>query len=255
MSSLASPTRSLLLDPERHPLRPPDFARSLGSAVVVAPHPDDESLGCGGMLALLAETARPPSVLVMTDGSRSHPSSPSYPPTRLAELRQKETMAALAALRVPAERAHFLGYPDCRLPAKGTAAFDGATKQLRSVLVRLAPETIFVPWRRDPHGDHVATWRLMRAAVTGLPVPPRWLEYPVWAWTKAGNSAAPGAAEMKAWRIDISSVLTRKQDAIAQHRSQLGRLIDDDPAGFVLEPEMLAHFAHPWELFLEPAHG
>ncbi len=255
MPALDSRSSSLLLEPERHPLRPAEFARTLGSAVVFAPHPDDESLSCGGVVALLAATGCSPHVVMMTDGSFSHPNSPSYPAPRLAALREEETLAAVAALGLPPEKVHFLRYPDCGLPREGMAAFSEATERIRSLLVRLAPETIFVPWRRDPHCDHVSTWQLLRAAVTALPVPPRWLEYPVWAWTQAGSVVAPQPEEATAWRIDISTVLARKQEAIAQHRSQLGGVIEDDPSGFVLEPQMLAHFAKPWELFLEPTHG
>jgi hypothetical protein len=42
-----------------------------------------------------------------------------------------------------------------------------------------------------------------------------------------------------------------KQQAIAAYRSQTTNLIDDDPEGFRLTPEMLANFAHPWEVYLE----
>ena len=255
MAVLSTRPNSLLLEPERHPLRAAEFARSLGSVVVVAPHPDDESLGCGGILALLAETGRGPHIITMTDGSRSHPGSTAYPATRLAALREGETLAALAALGLPPENASFLRYPDCGLPDEKTTAFQIAIERLHSLLIRLAPETIFVPWRRDPHCDHVATWQLLRAAVHTLPAPPRWLEYPVWAWTKTASAVAPQAHEAKAWRIDISSVLVRKGKAVAQHRSQLGAVITDDPGGFVLSAEMLACFARPWELFLEPTHG
>ncbi len=84
---------------------------------------------------------------------------------------------------------------------------------------------------------------------------PRWLEYLVWSWTKPQSGIAPQASEgLAAWRLDISPVLDLKKEAIAQHRSQLGAVIQDDPTGFHLEREMLAHFERPWELYLEPEH-
>ena len=109
-----------------------------------------------------------------------------------------------------------------------------------------------MPWRRDPHCDHEGTWHLLRATFAGLAERPRWLEYPVRAWPQADINLAPRDDEASAWRLDISSVLARKQKAIAQHRSQMGALIHDDPEGFVLKPEMLTYFAQPWELFIEP---
>lgn len=244
---------SLLLEPELHQLLPPETVAQCGCTVVVAPHPDDESLGCGGLLALLADRGNDVHVVVMTDGSRSHPNSAAYPAARLAPLRERETLDALAALGVLASAACFLRYPDCGLPVADTPAFDQAVAQIRQMLARLAPATLVLPWRRDPHCDHEATWSLWKAAVAGMPRPPRWLEYPIWAWTQAKSEVAPRASEGRAWRIDISSVLARKARAIAQHRSQTSALIHDDPGGFRLQPEMLAHFAQPWELFIEPA--
>lgn len=243
---------SLLAEPERHSLRPPESVSSLGRVVVAAPHPDDESLGCGGLLALLAEAGQVADVIVLTDGTRSHPKSRSHPRERLAALREEETIAALAALGCPASAAHFLRFGDCTLPTGGTPAFAEAAVRLREVLNSLAPDTMFAPWRRDPHCDHEATWHLLRAAILEMASPPRWLEYPVWAWTQPEGEVAPRAEEAAAWRLDISPVTARKQQAIAQHRSQLGAIIHDDPDGFTLKPEMLRHFAHPWELFLEP---
>ena len=243
---------SLLEDPERHEVRPPEWAASLGRTLVAAPHPDDESLGCGGLLSLLADAGQHPHVLVLTDGSRSHTQSPSYPAARLAALREGETLRALTELGLPACAAQFLRFGDCALPAEHTAAFADAVSLLRDRLTAIRPDTLLVPWRRDPHCDHQATWRLMRTAWRDAAPFSRWLEYPVWAWTQASGDAAPRADEASAWRLDISPVLARKARAIAQHRSQLGEIIDDDPTGFALQHEVLTYFLQPWELYLEP---
>lgn len=242
----------LLIDPVRHPLRASVFASKLGRVAVAAPHPDDESLGCGGLLALLATAGQAADVLILTDGSRSHPDSRSYPAAQLAALREQETLSALAALGLPSGAAHFLRFGDCALPKEGTSEFTGACRRLHKILEDIAPDTLLVPWRRDPHCDHEATWRLLRGAAAQLASAPHWLEYPIWAWEHAAEDAAPRAGEAVAWRLDISPVLARKQQAIAQHRSQMGAIIRDDPTGFVLQPEMLRHFAHSWELYLEP---
>ncbi len=255
MFSLQQSQTSLLSEPEAHPLLPPETAASLGSVLVVAPHPDDESLGCGGLLALLSHSGNGVHVLVMTDGSRSHPNSISHPAARLAALREKETLDALAALGLPANCVRFLRHPDCGLPLAGTVPFERAVLDLREAFQALAPEMILLPWRRDPHCDHEGTWALAHEAVTKLSKQPRWLEYPVWSWTKPQSEVAPEAREgLTAWRLDISQVLDRKKLAIAQHRSQLGAVIQDDPTGFHLKREMLAHFERPWELYLEPDH-
>jgi len=245
-------SRSLLVEPERHPLRPAEAAAALGSTIVFSPHPDDESLGCGGLIALLADAAVPVQVVMMTDGSRSHPNSRTHPSARLAAVREEETRDALTALGLGPQAVHFLRYRDCGLPTPGTPTFAEAAAQLGELIETLKPDTVLVPWRRDPHCDHEGTWHLLRATFAVLEDHPRWLEYPVWAWPRAETSLAPRDDEASAWRLDISSVLSRKQQAIAQHRSQMGALIRDDPEGFVLKPEMLTYFAQPWELFIEP---
>ena len=239
---------TLLERPERHPLLTADAVRPLGRIVVVAPHPDDESLGCGGLLALAADAGLSPRVVVVTDGSRSHCSA-EYPPDRLAALRQSEARAAVAALGLGPDAVTFLGHPDCGLPAPGSDAFDAAADALAEVLG--GADTVVVPWRRDPHCDHEATWALATEAVERLDDAPRVVEYAVWAWEHAATDRAPQEGVGRPWRLDVSAVLARKRRAVAAHVSQTTRLISDDPDGFVLAPDVLAHFDRPWELYLD----
>ncbi len=237
---------SLLDDPERHELRPSDAVRDLGRVVVLAPHPDDESLGCGGLLALLAEAHAPAHVIVVTDGCRSHPRSSAYPAPRLRTLREQESREAVARLGL-GSCVEFLRFPDCGLPGDGDPEFEHAADRLAAIVDDLRPDTLLVPWRRDPHCDHEATWALARARRRpGV----RWLEYPVWAWT--ARHAAPSEDEAAAWRLDVTPVLDRKVRAVAAHRSQTTDLIADDPGGFRLRPDVLSHFRRSWELYLVP---
>lgn len=246
MPEPTAPRRTLLDAPERHPLLPDGAVCDLGRVVILAPHADDESLGCGGLLALLADAGCPAHVVVVTDGTRSHDSE-TWPPEKLRALREAEAQRAVRHLGHD-RRVEFLRHTDCGLPDEGTDAFEAAADRLAELVADLAPDTLVVPWRRDPHCDHVATWQLAHARRDPSV---RWVEYPVWAWTD--RDAAPLDGEATAWRVDVSSVVKRKAQAVAAHRSQTTRLIDDDPDGFLLEPSMLAHFERPWELFLDPA--
>ena len=116
-------------------------------------------------------------------------------------------------------------------------------------LTYLAPSIIFLPWRRDPHPDHRASWQLFTSAINNLATSPRMIEYPIWDWdTKQRGDFADS---INAWRLDISSVLKLKRQAIAQYRSQISDLIKDDPQGFRLTPQMLQNFTQPWEIYLE----
>ncbi len=232
--------RSHLDAPERHPVR--TLGSVAGPVVVVAPHPDDESLACGGLLASLARAGVPTRVVVVTDGTGSHPNSQVYPPDRLQALRQAETLAALWALGLGPEAARFLGLPDGFLAHLGGAA-EAAIATLVGALDGAA--TVVAPWHGDPHPDHVATATLVDAACARLGPPPRQVAYPVWAWVRGDDVPTEGTP----WRLDVSAVRDRKRRAVAAHRSQTTGLIADDPDGFVLSPDMLSLFDRGWELF------
>ena len=241
---------SLLEDPDALPLLPPDTVQQWGRTLVVAPHPDDETLACGGALALLSQQGVPARVLCITDGTLSHPNSAQYPAPRLKALREDEMRAACAALGVGPDCVQFLGYKDRHTPAEGEPGFDDAVQRMVSILADWTPQTVLIPWRRDPHPDHRAASAIVRAAALRLPALPRLLEWPLWAWAIAEPGDAPQPAEASAFRLDITPVLDKKQAAIACHASQVTALIDDDPTGFRLTPDVLAHFAVPYEVFM-----
>ncbi len=223
-----------------------------GRFLVLAPHPDDESLGCGGVIAEACRRGRPPVVAILTDGAASHPHSRAYPPARLAEVRAREVRQAVACLGLPPECLFLLGAPDGAAPHGGISMV-----ALAAHLAVLAEgcDAILTSWRHDPHGDHAAAWRVAREAAgfTGACV---W-EYPVWGWTlpretKLGRTdVAPGA--WTGWRFDIAGRLEAKRRAIAAHRSQHGQVVTDDPEGFALTADFLALFDRPFEVLVRPA--
>ena len=240
-----------LSDIHAAPLLPPETVCAWGKTVVVAPHPDDESLGCGGAISLLRSFDLPVNVLFISDGTGSHPTSRKYPPPMLRDLRETEARQALETLGVPADGAAFLRLPDGAVPNSGTEGFARAVALCTAYLAEAAPETILLPWRRDPHPDHRATSQILQAALSHFTRTPRLLEYPVWAWERAAPEDGPQTHEASAFRLDIQRVVTVKRSAIDAHLSQVTHLIDDDPQGFWLSPEVIAHFERPWEVYLE----
>lgn len=245
------PLASPLLDLDALPLRPAAAVAAWGPTCVVAPHPDDESLGCGGAIALLCAMGIPVSALFVSDGAKSHPTSRAWPARKLRGLREQEARDALAVLGVAPEASIFLGLPDTAVPMEGAAGFGQAVGAVRDHFAAWQPRTVLVPWRRDFHCDHRAAWEIVRVAVRDLRPRPRVIEYPIWVWEHLDSEHLPAPGEVVAWRLDIASVISQKQSAIAKHRSQTTNLIDDDPEGFVLLPEVLARFARPWEIYLE----
>nr|WP_294520650.1 PIG-L deacetylase family protein [uncultured Rhodopila sp.] len=218
-----------------------------GTCLVLAPHPDDESLGCGGLIAACVAAGRPPLVAVLTDGAGSHPRSQAFPPERLRAVRAQEARQALAELGLPDHRLAFLGVPDTAAPHDGPA-FDAVVARLVAMVERERGCTaILAPWGHDPHCDHEAASLIAAAVANAAGI--RHIAYPVWGWTLPDDAAIPGDPG-PGWRLDIAAFLGAKRNAIRAHRSQYGGLIDDDPAGFRLPDALLAFFDSPWETFL-----
>ena len=237
-----------------YPLRPADFAATLGSTVVIAPHPDDEALGCGALLMLLHQAGQPTAAVLVSDGSMSHPNSATFSPEARRAVREAEFHHALSILGADAAEPLLLRLPDSRVPATADVpGFSAAVEQLRHYLTQQKASTVLVPWRRDPHPDHRATAALVQAALDGLPEPPRRLEYVVWAWERAAPDDLPTSADaVRGFRLDTAAAVAQKQRAIAAHRSQVAPgVFTDDATGFLLSAEMLAHFAVPYEVYFE----
>jgi len=218
-----------------------------GTCLILAPHPDDESLGCGGLIARCVSVGRAPLVVILTDGAGSH-RSPAYPPERLRTVRAEEALAAVMALGLPPRRLEFLGEPDTAAP-HGGAAFDAVVAKLLAMVRQEAACTaILAPWRGDPHCDHEAAALIAAAVADAAKI--RHLGYPVWGWTLDPDTPVEGSPG-GGWRLRIDTVQPVKQRAIQAHRSQYGRLITDDPAGFELPHALLAAFEGPFETFLD----
>lgn len=240
---------SVLTNPSVLPWRSVrEIARS--PALVVAPHPDDETLGCGGAIALLRSLNCDVRVLVISDGTLSHPRSQKYPAKVLRALRESETLSALSVLGLESDAVTFLGLQDGSIPTHDNSA----VASCRAYLTKVAPQIIFLPWRYDPHPDHRASCSLIHTALLKLRLlSPRLIEYPIWDWDEEQRGKEPQQELVTSWRLDIGAVVELKQQAIAAYRSQTTDLVDDDPEGFRLTDVMLANFTRPWEVYFEEA--
>jgi LmbE family N-acetylglucosaminyl deacetylase len=218
-----------------------------GTSLILAPHADDESLGCGGLIAGLCDRGRPPLIVAVTDGAGSHPNSAAFPPARLKQVRADELRAACAILGLAADRISFLDFPDTRAPSDGPV-FDRAVAAIAALVRQHRVSTIFATWRHDPHCDHDATAAIARAAARATGARVKF--YPVWGWLLPRHQALTMAPVAGA-RVDITAYVERKRRAIEAHASQYSDLIDDDPGGFRLPADLLAQFSRPFEVFLD----
>ncbi|MCZ7438776.1 PIG-L family deacetylase [Micromonospora sp. WMMC241] len=209
--------------------------------LVVAPHPDDEVLGVGGLVAMLAGGVGA-EIAVVTDGEASHPGSTVHTPAELAGIRRAETVTACGLLGVAPSAIVHLGHPDGGIDE--SALTDALT-------TRLTPGRWCVTtWHGDGHPDHEAVGRAAAVACrrTGATL----LEFPVWTW----HWAEPDDREVpwhRAHRIDLTDAArSAKRDAIDAFRSQILPLGPAPADAAILPPHVLARFARPYETVFVP---
>ncbi|MGB3801723.1 MAG: bifunctional PIG-L family deacetylase/class I SAM-dependent methyltransferase [Lewinella sp.] len=231
------------------PLHPPGDLLAWERTIVFSPHPDDESLGCGGLIRTLRELDREVWVVFMTDGAMSHPNSQKYSREARAQLRKQEAIAACTVLGVPTGNVHFLSLRDGEVPSEWESSFSPIVFDLIQLVQDWEPDTFVVPWRRDPHEDHRATWEICRTALNQFSQPIRWIEYPVWMWEAKNLVDLPRPEEVIYWALDITDKLACKEEAIRLHASQWKGVIDDDPTGFQLPESMIAKFLRDREIY------
>jgi LmbE family N-acetylglucosaminyl deacetylase len=242
---IAATAGELLLAARSFPFATLGDVLGSGGLLVVAPHPDDESLACGGLIAEACSQHRPTRVIVVSDGSGSHPRSKIYPKDALRQLREAETKRAVQELGLDPCNLVLLRLPDRFVPSGGPSA-EEAIERIRACAVGIGAEAIFVSWRHDPHCDHQASYQLVREVQrrsSSLKI----YEYTVW-----GAALPPEAAidpVTDGFRIAIAGALAKKRRAITAHQSQVSDLIQDDPNGFRLSAADLARFDESFEFF------
>jgi LmbE family N-acetylglucosaminyl deacetylase len=215
--------------------------------VVVAPHPDDEVLACGGLLAMHLARGGRCLVVAVTDGDASHLDSPHWTRDSLGAARRNESAAGLAALgsqKGACTEVERFGIPD-----GAVAAHEHALCERLSTVLE-ARDVVVTTWRLDGHPDHDTTGRACARACALAGV--RLLEAPVWMW----HWASPGDDRVPWQRLASlpidAEAMRRKQAALAAHHTQL--TVRERTEGDALEPvlgaEILARALRTFEAFI-----
>ncbi|MDQ2962619.1 MAG: PIG-L family deacetylase [Pseudomonadota bacterium] len=143
-------------------------------AVVVAPHPDDDSLGVGGLISRLAAQKRSILLIAATDGTARRAGYGSRAPGRAVEARSLETWRAVQRLGAGRTTILRAGVDD------GEVARVERDLEWRLRGFLLPSDVVFATWRHDGHPDHEAVGRLSARACAALLV--HLVEVPLWAW-------------------------------------------------------------------------
>jgi LmbE family N-acetylglucosaminyl deacetylase len=219
---------------------------------VVAPHPDDESLGCGGLISILATAGAEFHTVFVTDGGASHRCSLTWPRERLVAQREREAAEALMCLGLGRHERSFLRLPDAGMLTLSPGARRLASARILATLRSFRPELILLPWRRDPHCDHRESWRLVTECVNESGGRPMTLEYAVWLDEIGGSDDFPRREEVERLDFAVTSAIPIKRAAVAAHLSQTSNLIDDDPSAFRLTQATVDRLTGPYETYWRP---
>jgi LmbE family N-acetylglucosaminyl deacetylase len=210
----------------------PAWSPAAGPLIVLAPHPDDETLGAGGLIhTWVAVHNLPVTIVSVTDGESACPEIPDLRALRRRELDLARQDLATAGIEVVR-----LGIPDGQV--------EHHRQELVEALRRVTPEgaTIVAPFEQDAHPDHNETgrvaWELARQRGIAL------AEYPIWAWHKATPAIFK---DRRLGRFDLTPAAQEaKRRAIRRFDSQLR----DRPGGAIVPPSVLEHFNRPYEMFV-----
>jgi LmbE family N-acetylglucosaminyl deacetylase len=245
--SLGAPTRAKMrLDTAltRAPLRNFQTLVGEGPIFVLAPHPDDEAIACGGLLAAAAAARVKVFVHILTDGRHSHPGSHAWPPHRIAAQRKFEALRAAGALRLRQSALQFERHVDGTLIQDWGRA-EAIAEKIAARVNRAAAPTLIAPWRGDSHPDHMAASAIANL-IERLCPRANGLRYLIWARQQAHLAHVdPG----RVWRFPIHAWRARKRAAIRAYRSQTTRLIEDVR---VEAAPALGQFLGAYEPYLAP---
>ncbi|BAY16235.1 LmbE-like protein [Anabaenopsis circularis NIES-21] len=199
------------------------------SAMVFSPHQDDETFGCGGMIARKCEQGIPVIVVFITNGQGSG-NIDTESRKKIIQTRRQEAIKALNVLGVETSAIHFLDQVDGGLQELNLAEKQEAIAQISELLQHHQPEEVYVPHRKDCHRDHEATFHLVKAAIQQANIKVDLLQYPIWLFWRSPLFIMLKLSDIAAaYSFSITSVQQKKNQAIAAYTSQLASL----PHGFV----------------------
>lgn len=146
------------------------------ASIIIAPHPDDEVIGCAGLIQQLLKAGKQVDVVILSGGEKSHSGCCHIDETALKETRRNLSRQAAKVVDLPLEHLHFLDYPD-----GGIAYNHPETNRLKQLIAEVKPNAIFVPHRGEGWSDHIEAGRIAKKLTEkcdGIQL----YEYCVWFW-------------------------------------------------------------------------
>ncbi len=186
------------------------------TALVVAPHPDDETFGCGGLIKLKRNAGVTVRVILLTDGEAVG-SGQGEEAEKVISARRREFVNACQELGLTAEALRWLHLPDGKLPQSGQPGFHEAAEALAAEIEDFNPGEIYCPHLLDVRPDHIAATQMTHEALRLGGLVCALVYYPVWMWYHASSGLRQRLDCHGAWRLDISRGLPAKKQAMAAY--------------------------------------
>lgn len=185
----------------------------MNKVLVLAVHPDDETLGCGGTLLKLRDQGCELHWLIATSISQEGGYSPEFVEARRREI---ETVAQYYAFT----GVHELGLPTARIE---TVPLGSIVGRIAKVMKELTPDTLFLPFRGDVHSDHRILFDAAFSCTKSFRQPSLRRIYMMEALSETEFSPAiPGLSFVPNTFVDISSHFDEKLEILQTYRSELG---------------------------------
>lgn len=228
-----------------------NFLNEFEKALIIAPHPDDEIFGCGGLLTLCAKSGKHANILFITNGEASHKGCCQMPPSKIGAQRQKSAFEANKVFGFNSSNLQFLEWEDGKIPTAGHVDFIKLTEKIVEAMIQLKPDVVFCPHPFEGWPDHIASEALTRAALKMLVTDarPKLYHYCVWLWFSMPLKKAWLINWRNARLLDITTVSHNKRQAIKIYLNALA------PCGTPwigkLPPQFLNAFKWHKELYFE----
>jgi LmbE family N-acetylglucosaminyl deacetylase len=220
--------------------------------LIVAPHPDDETFGTGGLIATALRNdmtqVRPTiTVLFLTSGNASHLGCCEVSGSELSVRREQTASRAAAILGLPADALRFFRLSDGALPFRGDSGFQQVCRSLAEVISSLKPQQVFTTNGLEGWPDHVAADHLTRDALRQSLIDADLYHYCVWLWIKTPLHVAPTLPWTTASIVVSPDGVRQKRDAIRTYLNDLAPC--GNPYCGRLPSEFLRAFEWDKELF------
>ena len=217
--------------------------------VVIAPHPDDEVLGCGGLIAQAARKGVNVKVIVLSGGGAAHDNCCGISGEDVKRERRKLTTESLRNLGLRSDKITFLDWEDGKLPLHDHPDFGSKADELSKLLAQLKLVDVFCPHPFEGWPDHVAAQEITREAIKRSDGKTTLYYYCVWFWVSMPLRKGLMCDWRNAVALDISDVYAQKQKAINEYMRPCAPC--GNPWSGVLPEELIKAFQWKKELFFK----